>query len=95
LRHKTTGVPPETSTIGATGDRASNARPAVRQLVQWQITVIIDGSMAARHTAPHAHTIVPIAPAAGKYLQWNLTGFAGGFQANRAQSQSRAKPTGA
>jgi hypothetical protein len=43
LRHGTTGVPPATSTIGATGDRASRSRPAVRQLIQWQITVIIAG----------------------------------------------------
>jgi hypothetical protein len=48
--------------MGATGDRVSNARPALRQLVQWQITLIIEGSMAFRHTAPHAHTIVPSSP---------------------------------
>jgi hypothetical protein len=74
--------------MGATGDCASNARPAVRQLVQWQITLIIEGSMASRHTAPHAHTIVPIAPPLEAFNpMYGLT--------RRLSSQSHAKPPGA
>jgi hypothetical protein len=46
--------------MGSTGDRASNARPAVLQLVQLQIKVMIEGSIASRHTDPHAHTIAVI-----------------------------------
>jgi hypothetical protein len=58
FRHNTTEVPPPASTIGATRDWVSNARPAVRQLVQWQMTLISDGPTASRHTAPQEHTIV-------------------------------------
>jgi hypothetical protein len=36
----------------------SNARPAERQLEQWQITLIIEEPVVSRHTAPHAHLIV-------------------------------------
>jgi hypothetical protein len=38
--------------MGAIEDRASNARPAVRHLIQWQITVIIDESMAIGTSRP-------------------------------------------
>jgi hypothetical protein len=61
FRHNTTAVPPAASTIGATGDRASKSRPAVRQLAQWQMRLVIGAPAASKPTAPHAHVISFIA----------------------------------
>ena len=52
-----------------TGDRASNARPAVRQLVQWQIAPIIGPPAASRQTAPHEHAIVVMVRSSSPHLR--------------------------